>query len=105
MGSPFLSTSGRKRVVAPHGDARFGRSHAPPSPSSIPATRHSDSVRWPRGRARREESLLPPPARPADHPGHRVGEAGYRRITGALFAAGLATFALIYSPDRPLTQT
>ena len=33
----------------------------------------------------------------AAHPGYRAGEAGYRRIATALFAAGVATFALIYS--------
>jgi MFS transporter, YNFM family, putative membrane transport protein len=61
-------------------------------------------VRWPRRRAGREASLLPPPSRPAEHPGHRVGEAGYRRITGALFAAGLATFALIYCTQALLPE-
>ena len=33
--------------------------------------------------------------------GHRVGEAGFRRIAVALFGAGLATFALLYS-TQPL---
>ncbi|MDK3256902.1 MFS transporter [Blastococcus capsensis] len=46
----------------------------------------------------------PPPTRPADFAGHRVGEPGYRRITGALFAAGLATFALIYSTQALLPE-
>ncbi len=39
------------------------------------------------------------PERPAG--GHRVGERGFRRISVALFAAGLATFALLYS-TQPL---
>jgi YNFM family putative membrane transporter len=38
------------------------------------------------------------------HEGYRVGEAGYRRITAALFAAGLATFALIYSTQALLPE-
>src|SRR5215203_6354782 len=36
--------------------------------------------------------------------GHRVGEPGYRRITVALFAAGLATFALLYSTQALLPE-
>ena len=46
----------------------------------------------------------PPPTRAAEHVGHRVGEPGYRRITVALFAAGLATFALIYSTQALLPE-
>jgi YNFM family putative membrane transporter len=38
------------------------------------------------------------------HDGYRVGEAGYRRITAALFAAGVATFALIYSTQALLPE-
>jgi YNFM family putative membrane transporter len=38
------------------------------------------------------------------HDGYRVGEAGYRRITVALFAAGVATFALIYSTQALLPE-
>jgi YNFM family putative membrane transporter len=34
--------------------------------------------------------------------GYRVGEPGYRRITVALFAAGVATFALLYSAQALL---
>src|SRR3954469_16890743 len=34
--------------------------------------------------------------------GYRVGEPGYRRITVALFAAGVATFALLYSTQALL---
>lgn len=45
-----------------------------------------------------------PLTRPADFAGHRVGEPGYRRITVALFAAGLATFALIYSTQALLPE-
>jgi YNFM family putative membrane transporter len=60
-------------------------------------------VRSTRRRARRE-SLLPPSARPEEFHGHQVGEAGYRRVTGALFAAGLATFALIYSTQPLLPE-
>ncbi|MCU1671374.1 MAG: major facilitator superfamily 1 [Blastococcus sp.] len=43
---------------------------------------------------------------PADitgaHEGYRVGEAGYRRISIALFAAGVTTFALLYSTQALL---
>lgn len=40
------------------------------------------------------------PAATADaHEGYRAGEAGYRRISIALFAAGVTTFALLYSPQ------
>ncbi|WP_041775753.1 MFS transporter [Blastococcus saxobsidens] len=45
-----------------------------------------------------------PPTRPADVAGHRVGEPGYRWISVALFAAGLATFALIYSTQALLPE-
>jgi YNFM family putative membrane transporter len=38
------------------------------------------------------------------HDGYRVGETGYRRITVALFAAGVATFALIYSTQALLPE-
>jgi MFS transporter, YNFM family, putative membrane transport protein len=38
------------------------------------------------------------------HDGYRVGEPGYRRITAALFAAGVATFALIYSTQALLPE-
>jgi YNFM family putative membrane transporter len=41
---------------------------------------------------------------PTNHDGYRVGEAGYRRITVALFAAGVATFALIYSTQALLPE-
>lgn len=35
-------------------------------------------------------------------PRHRAGEPGFRRASVALFAAGLATFALLYSPQALL---
>jgi MFS transporter, YNFM family, putative membrane transport protein len=38
------------------------------------------------------------------HDGYRIGEAGYLRITAALFAAGVATFALIYSTQALLPE-
>jgi YNFM family putative membrane transporter len=38
------------------------------------------------------------------HDGYRIGGAGYRRITAALFAAGVATFALIYSTQALLPE-
>jgi MFS transporter, YNFM family, putative membrane transport protein len=41
---------------------------------------------------------------PDRHDGYRVGEAGYRRITVALFAAGVATFALLYSTQALLPE-
>lgn len=36
--------------------------------------------------------------------GHRVGDPGYRRIAVALFAAGVATFALLYSTQALLPE-
>jgi YNFM family putative membrane transporter len=36
--------------------------------------------------------------------GHRPGSPDYRRVVGALFAAGLATFALLYSTQAVLTE-
>src|SRR4051794_15823403 len=44
-----------------------------------------------------------PPTEPPDD-GHRVGERGYRRISVALFAAGVATFALLYSTQALLPE-
>jgi YNFM family putative membrane transporter len=38
------------------------------------------------------------------HEGYRVGQSGYRRILVALFAAGVATFALIYSTQALLPE-
>ena len=40
----------------------------------------------------------------AAHPGHRPGTPGYRRVVGALFAAGLATFALLYDTQAVLPE-
>ncbi|WP_091652741.1 MFS transporter [Micromonospora pallida] len=40
----------------------------------------------------------PPPV------GYRTGEAGYRRVTAALFAAGLATFMLLYNTQALLPE-
>jgi YNFM family putative membrane transporter len=39
-----------------------------------------------------------------DHAGYRTGEAGYRRITVALAAAGVATFALLYGTQALLPE-
>ena len=44
------------------------------------------------------ESVSPSPA------GYILGESGYRRIIAALFAAGVATFALIYSTQALLPE-
>lgn len=38
------------------------------------------------------------------HEGYRAGEDGYRRIATALFAAGVATFALLYSTQALLPE-
>jgi MFS transporter, YNFM family, putative membrane transport protein len=46
----------------------------------------------------------PPPAAAGRHDGYRAGEPGYRRITVALFAAGVATFALLYSTQALLPE-
>jgi YNFM family putative membrane transporter len=40
----------------------------------------------------------------SDGAGYRVGEAGYRRVVVALFAAGVATFALLYSTQALLPE-
>ncbi|MFG1818690.1 MFS transporter [Kribbella sp. NPDC049174] len=40
----------------------------------------------------------------AVQPGYRPGDAGYRRLSVALFAAGLATFALLYSTQPLLPE-
>lgn len=37
-------------------------------------------------------------------PGHRPGTAGYRRVVAALFAAGMATFALLYDTQAVLPE-
>ena len=44
------------------------------------------------------------PSRVEAPQGYRTGEAGYRRITVALFAAGMATFALLYSTQALLPE-
>ena len=36
--------------------------------------------------------------------GYRTGQRGYRRISVALFAAGVATFALLYSTQALLPE-
>jgi YNFM family putative membrane transporter len=46
---------------------------------------------------------VPSAVRPG-HEGYRTGEPGYRRISIALFAAGVATFALIYSTQALLPE-
>lgn len=46
-----------------------------------------------------EASSVPP--RPV---GYDLGDSGYRRIIGALFAAGVATFALLYSTQALLPE-
>src|SRR3954469_24068932 len=49
--------------------------------------------------------LRSPPAVPTEpSTGYRVGEPGYRRIAVALFAAGVATFALLYSTQALLPE-
>jgi YNFM family putative membrane transporter len=45
---------------------------------------------------------VPPAPGPPDFEGYRVGERGYRRIVTALFAAGVTTFALLYSTQALL---
>ena len=40
----------------------------------------------------------------AVHPGHRPGTGDYRRVVAALFAAGLATFALLYDTQAVLPE-
>ena len=52
-----------------------------------------------------DDAGTPPPAGPTGQAdGYRVGDAGYRRVTGALFAAGMGTFALIYSTQALLPE-
>ena len=45
-----------------------------------------------------------PEPEPAGTAGYRPGEPGYRRIAVALFAAGVATFALLYSTQALLPE-
>ncbi len=45
-----------------------------------------------------------PPSLADEGRGFRVGEAGYRRVTVALFAAGVATFALLYNTQPLLPE-
>jgi YNFM family putative membrane transporter len=59
---------------------------------------HSDLVASVSGRAAASGAAVPFP-RPG---GYRAGEPGYRRIAVALFAAGVATFALLYSTQALL---
>ena len=40
----------------------------------------------------------------AQHGGHDLGDRGYRRVIGALFAAGVSTFALLYSTQALLPE-
>jgi YNFM family putative membrane transporter len=61
----------------------------------VPAFRNTD---------RPGAASLPSSPGTRPHEGYRVGEAGHRRITVALFAAGVATFALIYSTQALLPQ-
>jgi YNFM family putative membrane transporter len=44
------------------------------------------------------------PAPTTPHAGYRLGDPGYRRIAWALFAAGVATFALLYSTQALLPE-
>ena len=44
------------------------------------------------------------PEATAAQTGYRPGEAGYRRLSVALFAAGLATFAMLYSTQPLLPE-
>ncbi|GAA1591259.1 MFS transporter [Kribbella sancticallisti] len=44
------------------------------------------------------------PEAPAAYSGYRPGDAGYRRLSVALFAAGLATFAMLYSTQALLPE-
>src|SRR3954453_4729960 len=45
-----------------------------------------------------------PPSTDDTTEGYRSGEPGYRRISVALFAAGVATFALLYSTQALLPE-
>src|SRR5215472_10971164 len=66
----------------------------------ISAGSHSDLVTSPAGTAVPASPAL---ARPGNA-GYRAGEPGYRRIAVALFAAGVATFALLYSTQALLPE-
>lgn len=62
-------------------------------------------MHWTHGLVRRTVAGVPPPPRPpSSAEGYAAGEPGYRRITLALTAAGLATFALLYSPQALLPE-
>jgi YNFM family putative membrane transporter len=66
----------------------------------ILAGSHSDLVTSPAGTAAPASPALACPGNAR----YRVGEPGYRRIAIALFAAGVATFALLYSTQALLPE-
>src|SRR5215472_3332435 len=66
----------------------------------ITAGSHSDLVTSPAGTAVPASPALACPG----NAGYRAGEPGYRRIAIALFAAGVATFALLYSTQALLPE-
>jgi MFS transporter, YNFM family, putative membrane transport protein len=70
----------------------------------VEAPRHSGLVTTASRKAAPAGSLHPGPAGSAPHAGYRAGEPGYRRITVALFAAAVATFALLYSTQALLPE-
>ena len=49
-------------------------------------------------------ALLDARTRPLSGPGHLPGSEGYRRVLVALFAAGMATFVLLYDVQALLPE-
>lgn len=50
------------------------------------------------------ETASAPTAQPGHQSGHLPGSAGYRRVMAAVFAAGMATFVLLYDTQALLPQ-
>jgi YNFM family putative membrane transporter len=53
---------------------------------------------------RRVTALIEPDTRQRDQPGYLPGSSGYRRVLVALFAAGVATFLLMYDTQALLPE-
>jgi YNFM family putative membrane transporter len=69
----------------------------------VDASRHSGPVTSTSGEAA-SGLVVPRATGPAPYRGYRAGTPGYRRVAVALFAAGVATFALLYSTQALLPE-
>lgn len=88
---------GRDILAANTSPVTAHRSGHPPEPGQRRERAIRDRSRRPQERSGGTTSADPPgPTSGAEPPPrHRVGSTGYRRVTAALFAAGMATFALL----------